>query len=557
MDLAATYGLANLKLAPTPGWPLEFARLILIGRLVAVALAVGTVLLTYLTARRLYGRRPAWLAALFLAVAPMHVVLAHYMAVDVPMTFFTALCLMLSARALPRAGGATPWSGWPRFVRRWLALGGAAGLAAGTKYTGGVILAAALVPLTAIYPPWRRRPSGSEEPAQGLRESPSAGGPAKGGTDQTPQVPPWLLWLAGGALLGIGAAVAFLASTPGMVVEWPKFARDFAEELEHSRTGHGNVFRFMPPAGLYHATVSLPVAFGWPLYLLALAGAAWAAWRRRPADWLLLAAVIPLYALLSRSELRFLRYVVPLLPPLAILAARAVVSAAAAVERRRTTQGARRSKTAPGVLAGLTALTVLPALGSSLAHDAVMAGEDPRERAARWLLATTPPGATIALASNPWFYTPPLDPSAGCVTWAMRFGGPPVWEQPAPQSGRKGPEPVPVGSIKILAQHPPGLGFEPEVGPLPVEALRRDRPLRVVVSDYESADAERVGRLAPGDRDTAGIRRVLEELGRDYVLERTFTVRPRLGPFAWFQGSEPPHDWGYFMPTIQVYRRKE
>ena len=57
-----------------------------------------------------------------------------------------------------------------------------------------------------------------------------------------------------------------------------------------------------------------------------------------------------------------------------------------------------------------------------------MADEDPRETAARWLLDTTPDGALVALADDPFFYTPPIDPTAGCVKRAALYGGPPVWD---------------------------------------------------------------------------------------------------------------------------------
>src|SRR5439155_308030 len=98
--------------------------------------------------------------------------------------------------------------------------------------------------------------------------------------------------------------------------------------------GHGDLFKYLPPAGLYHAIVSLSIGLGWPLWLLALGGLALALRNRRPADWLLLLAVVPYYLVLANSTLRFLRYVVPLLPPLTILAARCLVSAAAALRRR-------------------------------------------------------------------------------------------------------------------------------------------------------------------------------------------------------------------------------
>lgn len=548
IDLCAGYGFVNPYLKLQPGWPVEFARLILVGRVVAVALALGTVLLAYATARRLYGRRPGWLAALFLAVAPAHVVLAHYMAVDVPATFFVTLTLYLCARALPPPTG----FGWRSFLGRWLLIGAAAGLAAGTKYNAGLVLLAALAPLTAAHPPWSRwwprRPGGGQR----------ATGPNLGARASLPADvrPPGLgLWFFGLALLGAGAALALLASTPGILSESRKFWLDFTYEVQHTGEGHGLVFRMLPPAALYHAGVSLPLALSWPLYALGVAGVLWAAFRRRPCDWLLLLAVVPPYLVLARSELRFVRYVVPLVPVLAILAARFLVALAAIL---RGLSWPHAAAFARGVLWVAASAALVGALGSSVAHDRVMAGEDPRETAARWLARSTPRGATVALAHSPWFDTPPLHPTAGAVTWAASFGGPPVWdEEVVRRQAHVAPRPYPVGGYLVLSPHaayPERWGVRS--GWLSVEDLRRYRPERVVVTDYEYADALRIQPRLPDEPAIQPAVALLDDLGRNYVLEKEFRIRPRFLGWEWFGARTPPHDWAYFMPTIRVYRRK-
>jgi 4-amino-4-deoxy-L-arabinose transferase-like glycosyltransferase len=516
IDLAAGYHL----LRPEPPlhaamaqWVGDFARLLLVGRLVAVALAVGTVLLVYAIARRLYGRRPAWLAAIFLSVAPLHAVHAHYMAVDVPAAFFAALCLYACARALPVDGRAARSFG----ARRWVAIGAIAGLAAGTKYNAGLVLVAGLVPLTAWARAWR---------VAGVRHVPAR-------------------WAAGASLMGAAALLAFLLTTPGALLESGPFLNHLAYELWHSEHGHGEVFRELPPAGLYHLAVTLPLGLGWPLFALAMGGVGLAFWRRRPADWLLLAATLPYYLLMAGTELRFLRYMLPLLPPLAILAARFTVAAGAVARRHLTRGGARGLGWTLGGLAAAVALAV------SVAHLRVMASEDPRDAAARWLRQTTLPGETVALANNSWFYTPPLDPSAGCITFALRFGGPPVWDVDARNESRP-PAPFDLGSLRVLAPR----AWPAPQGPLPVPSLEQYRPERVVISDYEYADPLRIGRADPEYARRNPELALWQALHRSYVLEKEFRPRPRLGGLTWFANETPPHDWAYYMPTIQVYRRK-
>jgi hypothetical protein len=587
IDVLAGYHLAEpfMPRGGMPVWIHDFARLFLIGRLVAVALALGTVALTYAAARRLYGRRAGCLAALFLAVAPMHVVMAHYMVVDVPAAFFTMLCVYLAATALPGGAGVRRSA----FGRRnldpnarcrtpnawsWLAIGAAAGLAAGTKYNAGIVLLAGLAPLTALALRVRGPADGFLVPTPNAeRRTPTAA---------------LRLWLGGGLIMLAGAALSFLASTPGAIFDTPRFLADFLFEVHHSQRGHGQLFWYLPPAAIYHAIVSLPIGLGWPLWSLSLGGVALAVRNRRPADWLLLLAVVPYYLVLADSNLRFLRYVVPLLPPLSILAARCVVSAAAVCARRRAQSAERRARSAGGrepAGSGRTdqseqsdrsdrggagprqplrpwrfglcalpfaaaAVAALVALASSIAHVGVMAGEDPREAAARCLLDTTPDGALVALAADPFFYTPPIDPTAGCVKRAARYGGPPVWDLP---DRDKVLSPFPLGRFRFLVPE----GWPHPAGALPLVDLRKWRPLRVVISDYEYADPLRVRAHDPRHAARDATVRLWDALQAGYVLEREFRVRPSLFGFEWFANSTPPHDWAYYMPTIQVYRRRE
>jgi len=184
-----------------------------------------------------------------------------------------------------------------------------------------------------------------------------------------------------------------------------------------------------------------------------------------------------------------------------------------------------------------------------MAHVRVMAGEDPRETAARWLRDTTPDGALVALAADPFFYTPPIDPTAGCVKRAKRYGGPPVWDLP---DRDKMLAPFPLGRFEVLAPE----GWPNPAGTLPVGDLRTFRPLRVVISDYEYGDPLRIRAHDPSYARRDATMKLWDELHRTYVLEREFRVRPRLLGFEWFARRTPPHDWAYFMPTIQVYRRR-
>jgi hypothetical protein len=70
----------------------------LLGRLLSVAVGIGTLFLTYQIGKTLYGRLPGSLAALFLALMPYHVIVSRQVLLDGPMVFFATLTLYMLAR---------------------------------------------------------------------------------------------------------------------------------------------------------------------------------------------------------------------------------------------------------------------------------------------------------------------------------------------------------------------------------------------------------------------------------------------------------------------------
>ena len=125
--LAAVYK----ALALTRGQPVELLTIVDLvwwGRVVMAVCSLATVAAVAALGRAVYSPAVGLLAALYLAVAPVHVTQSHIVCTDVPLTFFVVLALVVSA------GGARA-PGWRRTL-----LGGAfAGLAAAAKYPGGIV----------------------------------------------------------------------------------------------------------------------------------------------------------------------------------------------------------------------------------------------------------------------------------------------------------------------------------------------------------------------------------------------------------------------------------
>lgn len=106
----------------------------LLGRLLAVAISMGTIILVYKLGKQLYGRLPGALAALFLALMPYHVIVSRQVLLDGPMTFFATLTLYMLARF-----GRTQKPAW------LYAAGGCMGLTFLSKETSIIMLAGIFV----------------------------------------------------------------------------------------------------------------------------------------------------------------------------------------------------------------------------------------------------------------------------------------------------------------------------------------------------------------------------------------------------------------------------
>jgi len=469
--LASSYGLINLPSGDIFSAIGEFAKMYMAGRAVAVLLGIITVYLVYLLGKRAYGRGAGFLAALFMAVMPIHVMHSKFLAVDVPATFFVALALIFAVRITEG-----------HRLRDYLLAGLFAGLAAGTKYNAGLVI---LAPIVAHLATGKARPF--------LRAT-----------------SPKLF-----AILLLGIA-GFLIGMPGALLNRDKFVRDFLYEAMHAEAGHGLVFVGTPCGYVYHATHSLLAGTGLPLLVLASIGVLYAVWKRTPGDLALLAFAIAYYAVIGAAQVKFARYTIPLLPILAILAARFSVDLVS-----RLWSGRSLARLA-GYLMTLAVLLVAGYTAAySLAIDMVFARPDTRDLAAAWARRSVPQGSSIGLPTIPWFYTPPLDPYFGLLSPAERY------------------ERVRESTDYML--------IVSESSEWNADFLQQELPDYVILSEFEYKDRLRI-------RDAAA-RGYFDILRRDYRLEREFrnslVRKSRIFPV-----DVLPHDMSYASPTILIYSRK-
>jgi len=315
------------------------------GRAVTALLGTATVLLVYRIGLR-WGARHAALAAGLMAVMPLHVRESHYVLTDVPVTFFVTLTLLLTLAAHERERASSfAWAG------------GAAGLAAATKYPGALVIA---VPLIAVWMTLGTKPS---------------------------------RFLASLAVVG-AAAAAFLIAAPYTILDLPAFLNGYA----HLAGAYAP--KRLPEAPWLTYYKHLSRSMEWPAFLLLLTGLGLGAVRavRGPGRvrWTVTIA-FPLlyYYFLSGQMLVFGRYLLPLLPFVCVLAA---VGAVSGVSLLRRFDIPRAPRTA--IIAAITAAALLPPAWQSLNFIRMIIRTSTVEQAHSWILSDVPRGSTIVIETQ-------------------------------------------------------------------------------------------------------------------------------------------------------------
>jgi len=332
------YAVCALSAVSSLFAPLTLPRVHLLGRIYSAFWGTASIPLLFLLGRRLYRPAAGLLAALFLAAAPIHVQQSHFFTPDTALGFFLILIMFFSIAALRKGRTAD-----------YLLAGASAGAAMAAKYW-----APALLPVLVAF-------------SYGLKER----GRSEGRR---------LLF----ALL-LAAAVFFVLS-PYVVLDagfavpkilwWAKKTTGAIPQLW--------AYYFEgTPRYLSHLTRSLPWGLGWPLAVLSGAGFIACLLRRKKEDVLLASWIGLNFLLIGSWYIRFMRYLLPIIPFLC-LAAAALIAEALSRPRLRLY----------GLAASLAAL--LPAAIVSLALLRVYDIPHTKTQASEWIYKNVPTGSTIA-----------------------------------------------------------------------------------------------------------------------------------------------------------------
>jgi YYY domain-containing protein len=365
-----------------------------VGRILSAVADLGTLMLVYLIALRLYNRRTALLATAFSAFAVLQIQQAHFFTMDTFINFFTLLAFYFAVQVatpeeavemeqIPPEAGRAGWRELPGDSLLWLCVGFgiALGMAVASKLNAALMAAALPIAL-------------------GLRLS------RLHKADWERHLPRALAYLGMAAVLSVlvfRIAQPYAFSGPGFfgLTPNPKWV---ANIKELAAQGAGDVD--MPPS-LQWARRPITYAwenmvkwgFGLPLGLLAWAGFLFAAWRMLKGEWrrhLLLWGWTAFYfAWWARAFNPTMRYFLPVYPTLAIFAAWGVVYAYDRFSQP-TQAGARQAikRAIPVLVGGLVlAATALWAA----AFTSIYTRPITRVEASRWIYQNIPGAINIQI----------------------------------------------------------------------------------------------------------------------------------------------------------------
>ena len=405
LPLFATKAVADVMDAAPIGGPSgggtwgNFDHIHLVGRALSALVDIGSIIVMFLLGSYLFNRRVGLLAAFLLSVTVLNIQYAHYFVVDSFLAFLSLLSLYFAVRAAKEGGRLNFVLAGVMFGAALASKGSAAPLAL------IIAMAAAIQAWPIIKERWTAS-EGETTPAslwsKELREP-----------------------LFGLALAAVAAFAVFRVAQPYAfdgLFPWniSDIWRTDVEAVYDRSTGVGG----WPPGvrwigqarWLYPLHNMLVWGMGIPLFLAAAGGLLYAAWRvaRRGEIILLLLLtwIVVIFVWQGGLFISYMRYLLPIYPPLVLLAAYGLLALWQATEWKSVP--ARLQRLWPSLssylrvagrvtVAAVVVLTLLWAFAFTNVYRSPLT----RVEASRWIYANVPAGSQIA---NPhWDDTLPLN----------------------------------------------------------------------------------------------------------------------------------------------------
>ncbi len=328
-------------------------EIFMVGRFTTVLYGLGTVILVYYIAQRMYSRKVGLLSSLFLAFTLLHVKYSRLIRPDVPMTFFITLSFLCIYLIYERGK-----------TRDYLLATIFAGLSIATKYTGALLI----VPIFLAHL------------FRGLKEKKTL----------------FRIFLSRRVLLIlVFSAVGFFIAFPYGLLRFSSLIDTVEMWLRGlnkvTANNQGEISSWV-----YYATRALHHGMGQPLWVFSLAAIVYAGLRHRRKDILLISFPLAYYLIMGSFSRHFDRYILPVVPFLVIAGAVFLVKIASILSRSERRQNF--------VVVGLAlAIILFPGI-RVVRYVHLMTQQGTGLQAKEWVEMNIPQGKKILYET----YSPPL-----------------------------------------------------------------------------------------------------------------------------------------------------
>ena len=327
------------------------STLIQAGRVVSALAGIVSVFFVYKIGSRLYSKFTGLVAAMLLAVFPLHITSSRYVKEDALLVCIILACVFVLIKSVQEE----------KRLNYYLA-GLLAGCSAAVKYSG--ILSAAILGMAI----WIKK---------------------VGKNSKFSFIPDFknITWVIGALVI---MPLGFVLFTPYSILDLGTFLKDFHYEKSHMDRGHTITITAWSQYWMYHFSRSMIPGMSFIGTLVATVGLGILIVRRKVSDWFILALVLLFYLpaewVKAKPAPQPERYILPCLPFLAIAAAEAI-------------NFIRKKK---GILAFILLAVVIFMPFKRSFNLASEIRNDTRSQMTEWMVSNLPQGSIVAIAWKPY-----------------------------------------------------------------------------------------------------------------------------------------------------------